>query len=109
MKRKIIEIDESKCDGCGDCVTACAEGAIAVVDGKAKLVKDIYCDGLGACLGHCPQGAINIVERDAGKPSPERNAIHQLVHPAHMGRTFKALLQRKCGERVAVDAASHRV
>ncbi|MFZ1932519.1 MAG: 4Fe-4S binding protein [Thermoguttaceae bacterium] len=64
-RRQIVEIDEAKCDGCGRCVPACAEGAIRIVDGKAKLVADVYCDGLGACLGECPQGAITIVEREA--------------------------------------------
>jgi Pyruvate/2-oxoacid:ferredoxin oxidoreductase delta subunit len=63
--RKVITIDEEKCDGCGECVTSCAEGAIAIIDGKAKLVSETYCDGLGACLGHCPQGAISIEEREA--------------------------------------------
>jgi len=63
--RKIVKIDEAKCNGCGDCVTACAEAAIQIIDGKAKIVSDIYCDGLGACLGHCPQDAISIEERDA--------------------------------------------
>jgi NAD-dependent dihydropyrimidine dehydrogenase PreA subunit len=63
--RKVVRIDEGKCDGCGECVTSCAEGAITVIDGKARLVSEIYCDGLGACLGHCPQGAITIEERDA--------------------------------------------
>lgn len=63
--RKIIEIDEEKCDGCGNCVPACAEGAIQIIDGKAKVVKDQYCDGLGACLGDCPQGALTLVEREA--------------------------------------------
>ncbi len=65
VKRKIIEIDEEKCDGCGECVPSCAEGAIQVIDGKARLVADKYCDGLGACLGDCPQGALNVIERDA--------------------------------------------
>ena len=65
LLRKIIKIDESKCNGCGLCATACAEAAISIVDGKAKLVKDQYCDGLGACLGHCPQDAIKIEEREA--------------------------------------------
>lgn len=64
-KRKIVKIDEEKCDGCGLCVPNCAEGALQIIDGKARLVKDIYCDGLGACLGHCPQGAITIEEREA--------------------------------------------
>lgn len=63
--REVIEIDEELCDGCGECVTACAEGAIAIIDGKARLVSDVYCDGLGACLGHCPQGALTVVEREA--------------------------------------------
>ena len=63
--RKIVHIDETKCNGCGLCIPNCAEGALKIVDGKAKLVKDIYCDGLGACLGHCPMDAIEIVEREA--------------------------------------------
>lgn len=65
MLRKIITIDESKCDGCGACVPACKEGALQVIDGKARLVSEVYCDGLGACLGDCPRGAIEIVEREA--------------------------------------------
>jgi len=65
VKRKIIEIDEELCDGCGQCVPACAEGAIEIVDGKARLVAERYCDGLGACLGECPTGALKIVEREA--------------------------------------------
>ncbi len=65
VKRKIIKIDEDKCDGCGLCVTACHEGAIQIVDDKARLVSEVYCDGLGDCLGECPQDAITIEERDA--------------------------------------------
>jgi Pyruvate/2-oxoacid:ferredoxin oxidoreductase delta subunit len=65
MKRKIVEFDESKCDGCGDCIPSCAEGAIQLVDGKARLVGDRLCDGLGACLGDCEKGAIRVVEREA--------------------------------------------
>ncbi|MDY6934072.1 MAG: 4Fe-4S binding protein [Spirochaetota bacterium] len=64
VKRKIIEIDEERCDGCGQCVPACAEGAIQVVNGKAKLLAEKYCDGLGACLGECPKDALRVVERD---------------------------------------------
>lgn len=65
MIRKIIEIDEEKCTGCGLCVDACHEGAIELIDGKAKLIRDDYCDGLGDCLPTCPTGAIEIIEREA--------------------------------------------
>jgi len=65
MIRKIIEIDEERCDGCGLCATACAEGAIQIIDGVARLVSDNYCDGLGACIGECPRDAIAIIEREA--------------------------------------------
>lgn len=63
--RKIVRIDEEKCNGCGLCIPNCAEGALQIVDGKAKLMSDKFCDGLGACLGHCPQDAIIIIEREA--------------------------------------------
>jgi Pyruvate/2-oxoacid:ferredoxin oxidoreductase delta subunit len=63
--REVVKIDDEKCDGCGLCVPACAEGAIQIIDGKARLVDDKYCDGLGACLGECPQDAITIEEREA--------------------------------------------
>lgn len=69
--RKIIQIEEEKCNGCGLCVPNCAEGAIQIIDGKAKLVKDSYCDGLGACLGHCPQDALHVIERDADEFNEE--------------------------------------
>ncbi len=65
MKRKIVKIDESKCTGCGQCASACAEGAIKIIEGKARLISESYCDGLGACLGECPEGAITIEEREA--------------------------------------------
>ena len=63
VTRKIIEIDEALCNGCGQCVPNCAEGALVIVDGKARMLAEKYCDGLGACLGECPQGALRIVER----------------------------------------------
>jgi NAD-dependent dihydropyrimidine dehydrogenase PreA subunit len=63
--RKIVKIDEEKCNGCGLCVPTCAEGALQIVDGKARLISEKYCDGLGACLGECPQGAITIEERES--------------------------------------------
>ncbi len=80
--RQVIRIDEEKCDGCGECVTSCAEGAIAVLDGKARLVSETYCDGLGACLGHCPQGAIAIEEREAAAFDEAETRKH-LARQAH--------------------------
>ena len=65
MKRQIIEINEEKCNGCGACATACHEGAISMVNGKAKLMREDYCDGFGDCLPNCPTGAITFVEREA--------------------------------------------
>jgi ferredoxin len=78
MLRKIIEIDETKCDGCGLCIPACPEGAIQMSDGKARLVRDFYCDGLGACLGYCPQGAITVIECEAEKYN-ERQVMQNVM------------------------------
>jgi len=72
MKRKIITIDESRCNGCGLCVSACHEGAIGLVEGKARLLRDDYCDGLGDCLPACPTGAISFEEREAERTTKRR-------------------------------------
>jgi len=82
MNRKIIRIDQEKCDGCGQCVTGCAEGAIQLVNGKAALISETYCDGLGACIGECPVGALTIEEREA----PEYNQAEVDKHLANIGR-----------------------
>jgi NAD-dependent dihydropyrimidine dehydrogenase PreA subunit len=73
--REIIEINEEKCTGCGECIPNCAEGALQIIDGKAKLIRDDLCDGLGACLGHCPEGALKIIHREA--PDFDEEAVEK--------------------------------
>jgi len=74
--RNIVKIDKDKCDGCGWCTDACAEGAIELVDGKAKLVSEVYCNGLGACIWHCPQDAITIERRESEEFDEEATEKH---------------------------------
>ena len=76
--RKIIKIDEEKCNGCGLCIPNCPEGALQVIDGKARLISDIFCDGLGACIGHCPQEAISVEEREAEKYN-EKKVMENII------------------------------
>jgi len=90
MKRKIIEIDQDKCIGCGVCIPNCPEGAIQMIDGKARLISDLFCDGLGACLGHCPVSAITIEEREA-EPYDERKVMENIIRQGP--NTIKAHLE----------------
>ncbi|MHB8157222.1 MAG: ATP-binding protein [Desulfocucumaceae bacterium] len=88
-KRKIVRIDEESCTGCGRCVSPCAEGAIEIRDGKAKVIKDELCDGAGFCLGACPEGALTIEEREAEDFSEE--AVH-----GHIEKNPRTYIPQKC-------------
>nr|MBP6322833.1 4Fe-4S binding protein [Fusobacteriaceae bacterium] len=88
MKRDIVVIDEKKCTGCGLCVPNCHEGALQIIDGKARLISDLYCDGLGACLGHCPEGAITIEKKEV-EEYDERKVMIDNIIPAG-ANTIKA-------------------
>jgi NAD-dependent dihydropyrimidine dehydrogenase PreA subunit len=78
MKRQIITIDEPRCTGCGDCIPACPEGALQVIDGKVRLISDLFCDGLGACIGNCPTGAMKVETREA-EPYDERRVMAESI------------------------------
>lgn len=90
MKRQIIKIDEEKCTGCGECIPGCPEGALQIIDGKARLISDLFCDGLGACIGTCPEGAIEIEERE-GEPYNERKVMVNIMQQGE--NTIKAHLK----------------
>lgn len=90
VKREIININEEKCNGCGFCVPNCPEGALQIIDGKARLVSDLFCDGLGACIGNCPEGAIFVEEREA-EEYDERKVMENIVKQGK--NTIKAHLQ----------------
>lgn len=104
MKRSIVSIDEDKCNGCGLCIPNCAEGAIKLINGKAKLVNDKFCDGLGACLGHCPQGAITIIERDA--PEFDEEAVKAHLKPEIAGKKAETSLPCGCPGSMEMDFRS---
>jgi len=108
MQRKVIEIDEALCDGCEQCIDACAEGALALVDGKAKVVKDQFCDGLGACIGDCPTGALKIVEREAEAYDPVATEAHvrKLRGEAGVKRMHESA-EEHAAEPAAAAPASH--
>jgi NAD-dependent dihydropyrimidine dehydrogenase PreA subunit len=94
MKRKIINIDEEKCTGCGECIPDCPEGAIQLIEEKARLISDLFCDGLGACIGTCPVGAISVVEREA-EPYDEKKVMENIVRQG--GPVIKAHLEHLSG------------
>ena len=91
MKRQIIEINEKLCDGCGECIPNCPEGALQIIDGKARLISDLFCDGLGACIGECPLGAISTIEREA-EAYDERRVMEKNIIKAG-ANTIKAHLK----------------
>lgn len=94
MKRKIITIDEEKCTGCGQCIPDCPEGALQLIEGKARLVSDLFCDGLGACIGTCPAGAISVIEREAA-PYDEKAVMETIIRQG--SPVIKAHLEHLAG------------
>lgn len=91
ITRKIIEIDDERCDGCGQCVTGCAEGALQIVDGKARVISDKFCDGLGACIGECPNDALKLIEREAEEFDEEAVEAHLAQNPGDAGSVQAAM------------------
>lgn len=92
-KRQIVRIDEEKCTGCGQCVSPCAEGAIQIIDGKAKVMREELCDGAGFCIGVCPEGALTLEQREA--PAFSEEAVHE--HMKARGKTYIEQTCFRCG------------
>ena len=106
--RQIVKIDEEKCTGCGQCVDACAEAAIEIVDGKARLVGEVHCDGLGACLGICPEDAITIEEREA-EPFDEHAVAERVRGQGHASDGCPSAAVRDLGREAGVEACPSAV
>ena len=104
MQREIIKIDDGRCTGCGLCVPGCPEGALQVIDGKARLISDLFCDGLGACIGECPEGAISVEKREA-EPYDERKVMENIIKAGP--NTIRAHLAhlREHGENTLLEKA----
>ena len=122
MKRKIIHIDEEMCTGCGQCIPDCPEGALQLIDGKARLASDLFCDGLGACMGTCPEGAISVIEREAepynemavmgniarqGEPVIRAHLEHLISHGETRTALTREVLKKLYGDSADLKNHSH--